>query len=131
MQKQFMKKRSMEKQKGMTLISWVVVLVFVGFQFMLAIKILPTFAEDHTIKTIWKELENDAAVVGLAPKRIKKHIMKKMKINNVYDFDMSTVKIKKSKGYYIVTTEYEPRGKIVGPLDFIVSFKHEAKVKAK
>ena len=131
MQKQIMKEKSIKKQKGMTMISWVVVLAFVGFQFMLAIKIVPVFAEDHTIGTIWKGLENDTALVGLPPKKIRKTIAKKMKMNNVYGFDMSAVKIKKSKGYYVVTTEYEPRGNVIGPLDYIVTFKHEAKIKAK
>ena len=126
-----MQEQIIKNQKGMTMISWLIVLVFVGFQFMLAIKIVPVFAEDHTIKTIWKGLENDVALVGLPPKRIKKAIMKKMRVNSVYDFDMSTVKIKRLKGYYIVTTKYEPRGKIMGPLDFIATFKHEARVKAK
>ena len=126
-----MQEQIIKNQKGMTMISWLIVLVFVGFQFMLAIKIVPVFAEDHTIKTIWKGLESDVALVGLPPKRIKKAIMKKMRVNSVYDFDMSTVKIKRLKGYYIVTTKYEPRGKIMGPLDFIATFKHEARVKAK
>ena len=40
-----MKKQSLKKQKGMTMISWAVVLVFVGFQFLIAIKIIPVFAE--------------------------------------------------------------------------------------
>ena len=126
-----MQKQIIKNQKGMTMISWLVVLVFVGFQFMLAIKIVPVFAEDHTVKTIWKGLENDTALVGVTPKRIKKTIIKKMKMNNVYGFDMSTVKIKKSKGYYIVTTKYEPRGKIMGPLDFIATFEHEARVRVR
>lgn len=131
MRKQIMKNQSIEKQKGMTLISWVVVLVFVGFQFMLAIKIVPVFSKDHTIKSIWSAVESDTTLVGASPKDIHKAIAKKMRINNVYDFDIKTVKIKKSQGYHIVTTEYEPRGKIIGPLDFIVSFKHEAKIRAK
>lgn len=126
-----MKKQLMKKQQGMTLISWVVVLVFVGFQFMMAIKIVPVFAEDHTIKTIWKGLENEPSLVGAGTKDIKNAIIKKMKMNNVYNFDMGIVKIKKAKGYHIVTAEYEPRGKLVGPVDFIISFKHEAKVRAK
>ena len=126
-----MQKQIIKNQKGMTMISWMIVLVFVGFQFMLAIKIVPVFAEDHTIKTIWKGLENDTDLVGAPAKKIRKTIMKKMKMNSIYDFDMSTVKIKKSKGYYIVTIKYEPRGKLVGPLDFIANFKHEARVKAR
>lgn len=126
-----MQKQIMKNQGGMTLISWVVVLFFVGFQIMLLVKIVPVFAEDHTITKVWAGLENDTALVGQTPKVIKKAIMKKMKVNNIYGFDMSTVTIKKSKGHWLVTTEYEPRGKVIGPLDYIVTFKHEAKVKAK
>lgn len=129
MQKQIMKRQSMKKQQGMTVISWIIVLAFVGFQFMLAIKILPAFSEDYTIAKIWKDVENDVDLVGASPKKIKQVIRKSMRLNNIYNFDMTAIKIKKSKGYYIITTAYEPRGTIVGKLDFIVSFKHEARVK--
>ena len=128
---QIMKKQSMRKQMGMTMVSWMVLLVFIGFQLMIVAKIVPVFAEDQTIDTIWQSLDNDADLVGLSPKKIKKAITRKMRLNNIYDFDMSTIKVKKSKGYHIITVEYEPRGTIVGPLDFIVSFKHEARVKVR
>ena len=126
MQKQFMK-----KQKGMTLVSWIIVLGFIGFQFMLAIKIGPVYAEDHTIRGIWGKMSGDSAVVGKSPKDIKKYIRKKMKMNNIYNFDMKKVQIKKSKGKYLVTLEYEPRGKVVGNLEYIVNFKHEAEIRAR
>ena len=76
MQKQIMKKQSMEKQKGMTFISWVVVIAFVGFHFMLAIRIVPIFAEDHTIKSFWKTLENDTSLAGASPNTIRDTVMK-------------------------------------------------------
>ena len=126
-----MQKQIMKKQKGMTLISWIIVLGFIGFQFMLAVKIGPVYAHDHTIRGIWKKMNNDSVLVGKSPKDIKKYIRKKMKMNSIYDFDLGTVKIKKAKGFYTVTTEYEPRGKVLGNLEYIVNFKHEAKIRAK
>lgn len=131
MKKQIMKKQSLKKQKGMTMISWAVVLVFVGFQFMLAIKIVPVFAEDHTIGGFWDNLGNEASLVGSTPEKIRGVILKRLKINNVYSLTRDDIKIKQSKGYYIVTVEYEPRGTIIGKLDYIVSFKHVAKIKAR
>jgi len=125
-----MKKQSIEQQKGMTFISWVVVLAFIGFHFMMAIKILPIFAEDHTIAGLWNGLDNDASLVGASPQKIQEHILKKLKINNVYTLQKDNIKIKRKQGFYLVTVEYEPRGTIVGKLDYIASFKHEAKIKA-
>ena len=113
----------------MTMISWAVVLVFVGFQFMIAIKIVPVFAEDHTIGSFWESLGNEAVFVGKTPQKIRNLILKRLKINNVYSLTRDDIKIKRARGYYIVTVEYEPRGSIIGKLDYIVSFKHEAKIK--
>ncbi len=121
----------MNKQKGMTLISWVIVIAFIGFHFMLAIRIVPIFAEDHTISTFWKNLENDTALVGATPEKIRSAVMKKFRINNITALKKEDIKIKKASDHYLVTAEYEPRGKIIGPLDFIVSFKHEAKIRAR
>ncbi|MDT8453045.1 MAG: DUF4845 domain-containing protein [Gammaproteobacteria bacterium] len=126
-----MKKQTLNKQKGMTLISWVIVIAFVGFHFMLAIRIVPVFAEDHTISTFWKNLENDIALVGATPAKIRSAMMKKFRINNISALKQEDIKVKKSGDHYLVTAEYEPRGKIIGPLDFIVSFKHEAKIRAR
>lgn len=134
MQKPIMKKQTMNtmgKQKGMTLISWVVVIAFIGFHFMLAIRIVPVFAEDHTITTFWKTLENDTALVGASPANIRKSVMKKFRINNITALKQEDIKIKRSGDHYVVTADYEPRGKIIGPLDFIVSFKHEANIRAR
>lgn len=130
MKKQIMKKQSLKKQKGMTMISWAVVLVFIGFHFMMAIKIVPLFAEDHTISGAWTKLENNTGLVGATPKKIRAHVVKKLRLNNVYSLKKDDIIIKKSKGYYIVTVEYEPRGTILGKLDYVVSFKHVAKIKA-
>lgn len=129
MQKPILKKQTMNKQKGMTLISWVVVIAFIGFHFMLAIRIVPVFAEDHTISTFWKTLENDTALVGASPAKIRSAVMKKFRMNNVKALQSEDVKIKKAGDHYLVTAKYEPRGKIIGPLDFIVSFAHEAKIR--
>ena len=131
MSKNIMKKQSIKKHLGMTFISWIVVLAFIGFKGLVLIKIMPVFADDQTVKSIWNSMENDPEMIGLSPKAIKKTILKKMKVNSMYNFDMNSVTIKRAKGYYVVRTEYEPRGTIIGPVDFIVSFEHEASIKIK
>lgn len=120
----------LHRQKGMTMISWMVVLAFLGFQAILAINIIPVYMTDSSIKSMWKDLPKDTDLVGATPKRIREIVIKRLKINNVYALKKDDIKIRKVKGNYIVSVVYEPRGKIVGSLDYIVTFKHEAKIKA-
>jgi hypothetical protein len=62
---------------------------------------------------------------------LKVVVAKKLKLNSVYDVTAKDITVSKGRGFNIVTIAYEPRGKLVGNLDYIVSFKHEAKVSSR
>lgn len=124
-------KHAMNKQKGMTAIGMVIMVAIVGFNVLVAINVAPTYFTDSNIASLWKSLETDQTLIGLPSKKIRKVVIKRLKVNNVYGIKKEDVVIKKVKGFYIVTLEYEPRGKIVGSLDYIMTFKHEARVRIK
>jgi len=122
---------SLNKQKGMTAIGWIILVCIIGFNGLVAINVAPVYFTDSSIKTMWEKLETDSALRGLKPKRLRKLILKRLKINNVYGVDSKAITVSKIKSGYLVGYVYEERGKIVGSLDYIVTFKHEAKVPAK
>jgi hypothetical protein len=118
----------MKKQKGLTLISWLAIIAVVLFNAIIAMNVVPVYLNDHSVKSLMQSLESDAAVKGATPKKIKEIIAKRLRINNIYSVNKDHITIKKAKNDYVITIEYEPRGKLVGSLDYIVSFKHEARV---
>jgi hypothetical protein len=118
----------MKKQKGLTLISWLAIIAVVLFNAIIALNVVPVYLNDHSVKSLMQNLENDSAVKGATPKKIKQIITKRLRINNIYSINKDHITIKKYKNNYLITIEYEPRGKLVGSLDYIVSFKHEARV---
>ena len=120
--------KPMSKQKGLTMISWIVVIVFLLFQGVIAMNVIPVYITDSSVKKIMSDLPNDSKARGESSKGLKSLISRRLSMNNVYSVKSENIKIKKGRGENIVTIEYEPRGKLVGNLEFIVSFKHEAKV---
>jgi hypothetical protein len=126
-----MQKNAMNKQKGMTTIGWIIMIAFIGFNGLVAINVAPVYFTDSNVKSLWRSLETDTTLIGLSPKKLRQSISKRLRVNNVYDIKKDDIKIKKSKGFHIVSLEYAPRGKIVGSLDYIITFKHEAKVRAR
>ena len=126
-----MLKRAMNKQKGMTTIGMIFLLIIIGFNGLVAINVAPAYFTDSNVASLWKSLESDTTLIGLPSKTIRKRIMKRLRVNNVYDIKREAIVIKKVKGFYVVTLEYEPRGKIAGSLDYIMTFKHEAKIRTK
>jgi len=121
----------MKKQKGLTLISWLAIIAVVLFNAIIAMNVVPVFLNDHSVKTLMESLETDAAVRGATPKKIKAIITKKLRVNNVYSVTKEHITIKKDHTYYLITIEYEPRGKLIGKLDYIATFQHQARVLAR
>lgn len=120
----------MQKQKGLTLISWLVIIAIVLFNGIIALNIVPVYINDHSVKTLMKNLEMDSSVRGGTAKALKQSIAKRLRINNVYSVTKEHISVKKGKDSYLVKIEYEPRGKLIGNLDYIVTFKHEARIPA-
>lgn len=116
------------KQRGMTMISWLVIIAFLGFQGMVAMKVAPVYFTDATVKSMLKDMEADPSLIGKSPKELNKVILKRLRVNNIYDLGKENIKIKKTRTHYLLIIEYEPRGNIAGSLDFIITFRHEAKI---
>lgn len=124
-------KKSISNQGGMTLLSTIIIIVFLLFQGVIAMNVIPVYLTDSSIKDIMKHLPNDHKAQGLSAKALQTLILKRFRMNSIYDMESDVVTVKKGRGENIVTIEYEPRGKLIGNLDYIVSFKHEVKVSAR
>jgi hypothetical protein len=115
-------------QQGLTLISWIVVIVFLLFQGVIAMNVLPVYLTDSSVKAIMQELPNDAKARDVSAGELKTLVARRLSINSIYTVKSQHIKVKKARGENLVTIEYEPRGKLIGNLEYIVSFKHEARV---
>ena len=120
----------MHKQKGLTLISWLIILGIVLFNGIVALNVVPVYLNDHSVKTLMRNLETDSTIRGTTAKSLKQTIAKRLRINNVYSVKKEHISVKKGKNGYLIVIRYEPRGKLIGNLDYIVTFKHEARIPA-
>ena len=119
---------AMKKQLGLTMISWIVIIVFLLFQAVIAMNVIPVYLTDSSVKSIVEALPNDPKARSATTKELKILVIKRLSMNNVYSVKPDNIKVKKGRGEKIVTIDYEPRGKLIGNLEYIVHFQHEARV---
>ena len=119
---------NLSRQSGMTMISTVVIVVFLLFQVVIAMNVLPVYMTDYSVKSIMEELPNDGKARAASTTELKTLIAESLRMNNVYDVKPSHITIKKGRGETVVNIDYEPRGKLVGNLEYIVNFHHEARI---
>ena len=120
--------KSESKQQGLTMLSMIVVIVFLLFQGVIAMNVIPVYMTDSTVKTIMEELPNDATAQNTSAKSLKGLVAKRLSINSVYTIKPEHITVKKGRGENIVIIDYEPRGKLIGTLEYIVHFQHEARI---
>ena len=122
---------SRSNQRGLTLISWLVVIVFALSQIIIAMNVLPVYMTDSTVKTVLEGMTTDSSTGNMTTKELKSSVLKRLNISSVYSIKPENVKVKKGRNESTITVDYEPRGPILGNLEYIVHFKHEVKIKSR
>jgi hypothetical protein len=115
--------QSLKKQRGMTGLGWLTVLFLIGFFAFLGIKLIPIYLEHYSIKTVVESLEREPNITQKTPAEVRALVMKRLKINSVYDFKKDYLKIKKSGGVMTVDVVYEVREPMAGNIEVLLTFK--------
>ena len=118
-------------QRGLTLISWMIVIVFALSQIIIAMNVVPVYVTDSTVKSVLEGMTTDSSAMNMTTKELKSSVIKRLNISSVYSIKPEHVKVKKGRNENTITVDYEPRGPIIGNLEYIVHFKHEVKVKSR
>jgi hypothetical protein len=117
--------QSLKKQRGMTGLGWLTVLFLIGFFAFLAIKLIPIYLEHYSIKTVIESLNEEPMITKKSPAEVRKMVVKKLKINSVYDFKKEYLKIKKAGGVMTVSVVYDVREPMIGNVDILVAFEEK------
>jgi len=109
----------------MTGIGWLLVLVIIGFFVMILLKIGPVYLENYSVKSVLNSLATEPLITKKSSQEIKKIIMKRLKINGVYNFDRKNIKVKRTPGMVTVDINYTVQKDMVGNIDVLISFSEQ------
>lgn len=113
----------------MTGISIMIIIGALVFIASIVFKVAPVYVDDGSIKSIVASFDSKSDFRGKSKRQVMEAFEKRMKINNV-SLDDESVYLGKEGKDFVLIVEYEPRGNLVGSLDYIVSFQHEARFPA-
>ncbi|MCU7853797.1 MAG: DUF4845 domain-containing protein [Candidatus Thiodiazotropha sp. (ex Monitilora ramsayi)] len=114
--------RSRQKQQGLTFISWLVVLIVLGFMVMVALKITPVYLDHFAVKTSLESLQSEPLIGRKQIKDIRKMLMRRLDINNIRHLTKEDITIKRAGGVTRVSIKYEEKRELVGNLALLMSF---------
>jgi len=118
------------RQKGMTLFSIMIIIVFFAFIAITAVKIIPIYLDSYTVSDVVSSLKDERGLGDKSNREIASLILKRLKLNQVSDVTEDDIYIEKAKNTVLIDVEYEARKPMYGNLDVIISFKHSVEAPA-
>lgn len=110
------------KQKGMTLLGFVVVLAVVGFFAYVAMRLFPMYSEYYSVRSALKGLANEPGIANQDPARIQDLFFRRLYISYSENVRKEHVKLRRADNGWEMTVQYEVRRPLVGNLDVVGKF---------
>ena len=118
------------RQQGMTGLGWLTVVALIGFFSLLIIKLAPIYMEHFSVKTVLESLKEEPLITKKSATEIRTMVIRRLKVNGVYDMDKNLIKVKKESGVTTVDITYEVKKNMAGNIDVLVSFSDQVELVA-
>jgi len=105
-----------KQQQGMTTVGLLLVLVVIALIALTAVRIVPIYLENFTIKTVLTAIKDDQKVNAKSKAAVWDSLKKRLYVNEVKLIKREHVKITRGNGQTTVTITYESRRPYLGPL---------------
>ncbi|MFB8831359.1 DUF4845 domain-containing protein [Azotobacter salinestris] len=116
-------------QKGLSILSWLVVLAVVAFFASTAFKMMPHYFDYMSMEKIITAIEAERAADIRSIGDFYAHVSKGMQVNNLRDLDLQEVlKVTLENNEFRAHLKYEKREPLIENLDLVVNFDKEFRV---
>jgi competence protein ComGC len=113
---------SSKQQRGLTLITILLILGLIAFFVLLTLKIAPIYMNHSKVVNALAAVENMVDVETLSKREILSSLDKRFSMNYVEKVNRDDITITMSDGYVKVDVEYERVEKLIGNLSVLVQF---------
>lgn len=120
-----------QHQRGLTMISWVIIIALASLLVVMGLKLFPVYMEHFSVSSSLKSLSTDDGLRGVSPGELRTALEKRLQINDVKSVDKDAITVARNGGVYEVNVAYEVQIPFVYNIDFLVSFDDTAEVAAR
>jgi hypothetical protein len=114
--------KTMNTQRGMTLTSFLAVLIVVAFGLYVGMKLFPMYQEYYAVRSALKGLAKEPGVGKMEPARVQDMFFKRLNISYSENVKPANVKFDRIDGGWNMKVDYEVRRELIGNLDVVGKF---------
>lgn len=115
----------MHSQAGASTLATITVLLCAALLLIFAVKIIPIYVDDYTIRGLLEKLQEDEEVKTMSVRELQEAIQKRMSVNNVDVINTKDIKLAKDGQRMSMSLAYEVRTPLFQNIDAVVHFDHQ------
>jgi hypothetical protein len=119
--------RSLQQQKGVTTIGWLIILALIGFFVLLTLRMSPAYMEYYKISSSLDTMANESSFDS--PRQIRLTAERRFEISYVESITPKDLQIKPFGQTFLVRAEYESRVHLFANVYVVMVFDKQVKVK--
>ncbi|MZR62091.1 DUF4845 domain-containing protein [Alcanivorax sp. DP30] len=113
------------RQRGLSLISWMVILIVVVILGTAAFRMVPAYMEYNTVATTIRTTLQDSRAAMMSPGEVREGIRKRFMLNQVKVITSDDVEIYKEGALLKAEIDYEVREPMFYNVSIVMTFKKE------
>lgn len=118
------------KQKGLSGISIMLLLVVIAFVAIIFLKIMPVYFDSFKVGDVVSSMKEERGLGDKTNNEITTMILRRLDVNMVSDVTKDHIYIEKGKNDVLIEVDYEVRKKMFGNLDVVISFNKSVEAPA-
>jgi hypothetical protein len=113
---------NLSRQRGISSAGVLLIAVLLGLFFTVGLKVGPLYVDHNLITGLCQDLIDNGEANGMTVTEVRDRISSTLRINNVTDFDLNSIRMRKENGEAIITVAYEKRIPLIANLDIVATF---------
>ena len=96
--------------------------VLLGLFFTVGLKVEPLYIDQNLIRGLCQDLIDNGEANSMTVTEVRDRTSSTLRINNVTDFDLNSIRMLKEYGEGFITVAYEKRVPLIATLDIVATF---------
>ena len=113
---------NLSRQRGISSAGVLLIAVLLGLFFTVGLKVGPLYVDHNLITGLCQDLIDNGEANGMTVTEVRDRISSTLRINNVTDFDLNSIRMRKENGEAIIAVAYEKRVPLIANLDIVATF---------
>ena len=110
------------RQRGIPSAVVLMIALLLGLFFTFGLKVGPLYVDHNLITGLCQGLIDNGEANTLTVTEVRDRILSALRINNISDFDLNSILMRKDNGEAVITVAYEKRVPLVANLDIVATF---------